>query len=157
MAMLVVTLQEHHGARFQDGEFDHMAKDCFYAGLWQEHKALVVHLKDQDQMEPVEMLKALWEIEESRCLASTSTKLAQPKTMDRYGYNSHHNLRKKNDWYIARLATVDQLDQPAREKEPLVEDPDAKLEAKYDDGYYCGVSNTTDTMDHAFNHCYNFM
>ena len=93
--MLVVTLQEHHGARFQDGEFDWMAKDCFYAGLWQEHKALVAHLKDQDQMELVKMLKALWEIEESQYPASTSAKLAQPKTMDRYGYNSHHNHRKK--------------------------------------------------------------
>ena len=50
---------------------------------------------------------------------------------------------------------MDQPDQPALEKEPPVEDPDAKLEAKYDDGYYCGVSNTADTMDQAFNHCYN--
>ena len=33
MAMLVVMLQEHHGAQFQDGELDQMAKDCFYTGL----------------------------------------------------------------------------------------------------------------------------
>ena len=103
------------------------------------------------------MLKALWEIEESWYPASTSAKPA-PKTTDWYRYNSHHNLLKKGDGYIARPANIDQQDPPAvQEEEPSVAYPEAKLEAKYNDGYYCDVMNTADTIDCAFDHCYNCM
>ena len=112
----------------------------------------MAHLKDQEQTEPVEMLKALWEIKESYYPASTSTKLA-PKATNWYGHNSnYHNHHKKGNGYIARLANLDQPDSPVQEEESPANDwnPDHD----YDEGYHLGMINTTDTADSLYGQCY---
>ena len=65
MVDISVALKEYHGDRFQPGELTQMKKACFYTGLWENYKYLVSHLKDQENMDPVFMLKEIWECEES--------------------------------------------------------------------------------------------
>ena len=36
-----------------------MKKQCFLASLWENYKYLVSHLKDQDDVDPVLMLKEI--------------------------------------------------------------------------------------------------
>ena len=67
-----VALKEYHGDRFQSGELTQMKKACFFAGLRENYKYLVSHLKDQDDVDPVFMLKEIRECDESQYLASTS-------------------------------------------------------------------------------------
>ena len=157
MAMLVVTLQECHKARFQEGELDCTAKNCFYSGLQQEHKALVAHLKDQDQMEPVEMLRALQEIEQS-CYPTSISANPAPKPSHKYrpGHHQGHyqGYQKKTDGYAARPANLNTPKPPSPEV-PLEVNTHLDSEIDYDDGYYFSVMNTVDAVDHLFNHCYN--
>ena len=42
-----------------------MKKQCFFAGLRENYKYLVSHLKDQDNVDPVLMLKEIQECNES--------------------------------------------------------------------------------------------
>ena len=65
MVDISVALKEYHGDRFQPGELARMKKQCFFAGLWENYKYLVSHLKDQDDVDPVLMLKEIWECDES--------------------------------------------------------------------------------------------
>ena len=60
-----VALKEYHGDRFQPGELAWMKKACFFAGLWENYKYLVSHLKDQDDVDPIFMLKEIQECDES--------------------------------------------------------------------------------------------
>ena len=60
-----MALKEYHGDWFQPGELTQMKKDCFYASLWENYKYLVSHLKDQEDVNLVFMLKEIWESEES--------------------------------------------------------------------------------------------
>ena len=72
MVDISVALKEYHGDRFQPGELARMKKQCFFAGLRENYKYLVSHLKDQDDVDPVLMLKEIWECDESRYPANTS-------------------------------------------------------------------------------------
>ena len=63
MVDISMALKEYHGNWFQPGELTGMKKACFFAGLWENYKYLVSHLKDQD--DPVFMLKEIWECDES--------------------------------------------------------------------------------------------
>ena len=45
-------------------ELAQMKKQCFFASLQENYKYLVSHLKDQDDVDPVLMLKEIWECDE---------------------------------------------------------------------------------------------
>ena len=49
MADISVKLEQYHGDRFGLGELKMMKKDCFYAGVKEHNKYLVLHMKDRDQ------------------------------------------------------------------------------------------------------------
>ena len=72
MVDISVALKEYHGDRFQPGELARIKKQCFFMGLWENYKYLVSHLKDQDDVDPVLMLKEIRECDESRYPANTS-------------------------------------------------------------------------------------
>ena len=72
MVDISVALKEYHGDRFQPGELARMKKQCFFAGLQENYKYLVSNLKDQDDVDPVLMLKEIREYDESRYPANTS-------------------------------------------------------------------------------------
>ena len=64
MVDISVALKEYHGDRFQPRELAWMKKQCFFPGLRENYKYLVSHLKDQDNIDPVLMLKEIWECDE---------------------------------------------------------------------------------------------
>ena len=72
MVDISVALKEYHGDRSQLGELARMKKACFFAGLQENYKYLVSHLIDQEDIDPVFMLKEIWECDESCYPASTS-------------------------------------------------------------------------------------
>ena len=86
-----------------------MKKQRFFAGLWGNYKYLVSHLKDQDNVDLVLMLKEIRECDESRYLASTSN---PPKsTGDGPVKNTNYYDKKNYDqWgygnYTARAANI---------------------------------------------------
>ena len=65
MVDISMALKEYHGDRFQPGELAQMKKACFFAGLQENYKYLVSHLKDQDDVDPILMLKEIWECDKS--------------------------------------------------------------------------------------------
>ena len=74
MADISVKLEQYHGDRFGLGELRNMKKDCFYACLKEHNKYLVSHMKDRDQYGPAQMLKEIWEQEDSHYPANTTPK-----------------------------------------------------------------------------------
>ena len=72
MVDISVALKEYHGDRFQPRELARMKKQCFFAGLRENYKYLVSHLKDRDDVDPVLMLKEIRDCDESWYLANTS-------------------------------------------------------------------------------------
>ena len=87
MADISVKLEQYHGDRFGPGELSLMKKDCLYAGLKEHNKYLVSHMKDHDQYGPAQMLKEIWEQEDSRYLANTTPK---PHNQDNHNKNTNH-------------------------------------------------------------------
>ena len=65
MADISIKLEQYHGDHFGPGELSLMKKDCFYAGLKEHNKYLVSHMKDRDQYGLAQMLKEIWEQEDS--------------------------------------------------------------------------------------------
>ena len=119
MVDISVALKEYHGDRFQLGELTRMKKTCFFASLRENYKYLVSHLKDQEDIDPVFMLKEIWECDESRYPASTSNppkgssdgtpKSAgyyDKKNYDRQGYGSYQahavNVNDEQDNYQSK-------------------------------------------------------
>ena len=84
VAQITVILRECHGNRYRLGELATMSKDCFYAGLLAKNRPMVVHLKDQAPITPLDLLKALLEQEENDAFTgthyplSTSGRLSHP-------------------------------------------------------------------------------
>ena len=72
MVNISIALKEYHGDWFQPGKLTWMKITCFFAGLRENYKYLVSHLKDQEDIDPVFMLKEIQECDESHYLASTS-------------------------------------------------------------------------------------
>ena len=68
---ITVLLWERHLNRFCPGKLARMSKDCFYAGLWTEHRPMVVHMKDCPNSTPLDLLAALMENEQNDMLANT--------------------------------------------------------------------------------------
>ena len=95
MVDISVALKEYHGDRFQPGELARMKKQCFFTSLRENYKYLVSHLKDQDDVDLVLMLKEIWECDELRYLASTSN---PPKgTGDGPAKNTNYYDKKNYD------------------------------------------------------------
>ena len=66
MVDIATKLREHHAERFRPGELKSMKKECFFAGLRDNNKYLVAHMRDRDCCGPVEMLKEIREHEENQ-------------------------------------------------------------------------------------------
>ena len=123
MVDISVALKEYHGDRFQLGELARMKKAFFFASLRENYKYLVSHLKDQEDINPVFMLKEIWECDESRYPASTSNppRGSSDGTAKSVGYYDKKNYDQHSyGSYQARMANV--LDEPDDyESESLLE------------------------------------
>ena len=95
MADISVKLEQYHGDRFGPKELKNMKKDCFYAGLKGHNKYLVSHMKDRDQYGPAQMLKEIWEQEDSHYPANTMPK---PHSHDNQNRSSTHYGRKSSPY-----------------------------------------------------------
>ena len=87
MVDIGVALREYHQDRFQPGELSRIEKECFFAGLQDQSKYLVSHMKDKREYGPVDMLKELREHDEARYPANTAHR---PGKLDGYGRNAGH-------------------------------------------------------------------
>ena len=135
MADISVKLEQYHGDRFGPGELKMMKKDCFYAGLKEHNKYLVSHMKDREQYGPAQMLKEIWEQEDSRYPANTSPK---PHHTDSGNKNtSHYNKNSTYDKpraYTVRHTDVQIPDQGGDEPD-LSTTNDIDPDEIYDEGY----------------------
>ena len=136
-------LREHHAERFRPGELKSMKKECFFAGLRDNNKYLVAHMRDRDHTGPAEMLKEIREHEENRYPANTSYR---PPNNDHFG--------KDKKSYSARPANL--APEPEPEKDPDDDEyPDEFSEESYDQGYCVAVLNIADEADHRLGVCFN--
>ena len=151
MVDIGVALHEYHQDRFQLGELSRIEKECFFAGLRDQSKYLVSHMKDKKEYGPVDMLKELRENDEARYPTNTAPPPWKP---DRYNRNAGHPDRK-GVGYIAHPANVEPYPDIPPDFPPntgmLGKDP----EDAYDEGYYIGVINTADDMSRRLRLCYN--
>ena len=151
MVDIGVALREYHQDRFQPGELSRIEKECFFAGLRDQSKYLVSHMKDKKEYGPVDMLKELRENDEARYPTNTAP---PPRKPDGYNRNAGHPDRK-GVGYIARPANVEPYPDIPPDFQPntglLGKDP----EDAYDSGYYVGVINTADEMSRRLRLCYN--
>ena len=129
MVDIGVALRVYHQDRFQPRELSRIEKECFFAGLRDQSKYLVSHMKDKREYSPVELsiwyLAELRENDEARYPANTANRPGKP---DGYGRNASHPDRKGLG-YIAYDA--------------------------YDEGYYIRVINTADEMSRRLCLCFN--
>ena len=72
MVDIGVALREYHQDQFQPRELSRIEKECFFAGLRDQSKYLVSHMKDKKEYCPVDMLKELRENDEARHPANTT-------------------------------------------------------------------------------------
>ena len=151
MVDIGVALCEYHQDRFQPEELSRIEKECFFAGLRDQSKYLVSHMKDKKEYGPVDMLKELRENDEARYPANTAP---PPRKPDGYNRNAGHPDHK-GVGYIARPANVEPYPDNPLDFPPntgmLGKDP----EDAYDEGYYIGVINTADDMSQRLRLCYN--
>ena len=151
MVDIDVALQEYHQDRFQPGELSHIEKECFFAGLPDQLKYLVSHMKNKKEYGPMDMLKELRENDKARYPVNTTHR---PGKTDSYDRNARHPDQKRGG-YIAHVVNVE----PYPYAHPDVglgqllfgKDP----EEAYDEGYYIGVINTADEMSRRLRLCYN--
>ena len=78
MVDIGVALWEYHQDHFQPGELSHIKKECFFAGLQDQLKYLVSHMKDKKVYGPVDMLKELRENDEARYPVNTAHHPGKP-------------------------------------------------------------------------------
>ena len=155
MADISVKLEQYHGDRFGPGELSLMKKDCFYAGLKEHNKYLVSHMKDRDQYGPTQMLKEIWEQEDSRYPVNMTPK---PMNMDNQNKNTAHYDRKGTSYDKSRTYAVRQVD--VQLLDPVQEEPDSQPASEfdaaetYDNGYYIAVVNMVNDAD-KWGHCFN--
>ena len=109
MVDISVALKEYHGDQFQPSEIARMKKACFFAGLRENYKYLVSHLKDRDDVDPVLMLKEIQECDESHYPVNTSTppKESGDGSAKNTGYYDKRNYdRRAYGSYQAHSASV---------------------------------------------------
>ena len=139
-------LREHHAKRFRPGELKSMKKECFFAGLRDNNKYLVAHMRDRDRTGPAEMLKEIREHEENRYPANTSYRPP----------NNDHLGKDKKSSYSARPANLALAPEPEPEEDPDDDEyPDEFSEECYDQGYCVAVLNIADEADHRLGVCFN--
>ena len=126
MVDISIKLEQYHGDHFGPGELSLMKKDCFYVGLKEHNKYLVSHMKDCDQYRPAQMLKEIWEQEDSCYPANTTPK---PHSQDNHNKNTNHYGGKgpsydKTQTYAVRHTDVQlpNLDQ---------DEPDSSLASEF--------------------------
>ena len=78
MVDIGVALREYHQDRFQPRELSRIEKECFFAGLRDQLKYLVSHMKDKREYSPVDMLKELRENDEACYPANTAHRPGKP-------------------------------------------------------------------------------
>ena len=146
-----MALWEYHQDRFQPGELSRIEKECFFAGLRDQSKYLVSHMKDKREYGLVDMLKELRENDKAHYPANTAHCPGKP---DGYSRNASH-LDRKGLGYIARTTNVEPYPDVPQDFVPntgvLGKDP----EDAYDEGYYIGVINTADEMSRHLCLCFN--
>ena len=159
MVDISVALKEYHGDQFQPGELARMKKACFFAGLRENYKYLVSHLKDQDDVNPIFMLKEIRQCDKSQYPVSTLNSLKasgdgsnkntgyyDKKNYDRHGYGSYQacsaNVREDLEDYQS-----DSLSEVESEKE--------NDDVQQDKSYHVGVTMTADEGKAFFGKCYN--
>ena len=151
MVDIGVVLQEYHQDQFQPRELSCIEKECCFAGLHDQSKYLVSHMKDRKEYGPVDMLKELRENDEAWYPANTAH---WPRKTDSYDWNAGHPDWKRGG-YIAHVANVEPYPDTQPDislgQFPFGKDP----EEAYDEGYYIGVINTTDEMSRNLHLCYN--
>ena len=151
MVDIGVALREYHQDHFQPGELSRIEKECFFAGLRDQSKYLVSHMKDKKEYGLVDMLKELRENDEARYPANTAP---PPRKPDGYNRNAGPPDRK-GVGYIARPVNMEPYPEVPPDFPPdtglLGKDP----EDAYDAGYYIGVVNTADEMNRRLRLCYN--
>ena len=135
-----------------------MKKDCFYAGLWENYKYLVSHLKDREDVNPVFMLKEIRESEELQYPVNSSN--PQKGSSDGHskntGYHDKRNYKHGHSSYQAWATNV------WEEPEEYWSDSllDVKTDSEMDDvqkdsSYHIDVTNTADEVEDFFRKCYN--
>ena len=148
MADISVKLEQYHGDRFGPGELSLMKKDCFYARLKEHNKYLVSHMKDRDQYGPAQMLKEIWEQEDSRYLANTSPK---PQNQDTHNKNTNHYGGKgpsyEKTWAYAIRHTDMHLPNPEPDEPDSPPVPESEVGEVYDEGYYVAVIAMADETE----------
>ena len=149
MVDIGIALEEYHKDRFQPGELSRIEKECFFAGLCEQSKYLVSHMKDKIEYDPVDMLKELRQHEEAHYPANTS----YHSKSDGHDRNSGQTDRNKRVGYTVRAANVEPKPESESDREPQAEGE--SLESAYDDGYYIGVINTADELDRRLGLCFN--
>ena len=159
MVDISVALKEYHGDRFQPGELTRMKKACFFAGLQENYKYLVSHLKDQDDVDPIFMLKEIRECDESWYLVSTSnppkgsgdgpnknTSYYDKKNYDWHGYGSYQAC-SANVWEDLEDYQLDSLSDVESERE--------NDDVQQYKSYHVGVTMTANEGEAFFGKCYN--
>ena len=159
MVDISVALKEYHGDWFQLGELTQMKKDCFYAGLRENYKYLVSHLKDREDVNPVFILKEIWESEELQYPVSSSN---SPKgSGDGHGKSSSY-YDKKNYYkhshrsYQAQAANI--WAEPDEYESDLLSDVETDSEmddVQQDSSYHVGITNMADEVEDFFGKCCN--
>ena len=159
MVDISVALKEYHGDRFQPRELARMKKQCFFTGLRENYKYLVSHLKDQDDIDPVLMLKEIWECDESRYLVSISH---PPKgTYNSSVMNTNYYDKKNHDWwgyryYMAQVANIP--GDPGNYESDSLSDEVSETEnddVQQDWSYHVGMTFMADEGEAFFGKCYN--
>ena len=87
MVDIDIALREYHQDRFQPGVLSHIEKECFFAGLRDQSKYLVSHMKDKKEYGPMDMLKELRENDEAQYPVNTAHR---PGKTEGYDRNARH-------------------------------------------------------------------
>ena len=119
MADITMKLEQYHRDWFGPGELSLMKKDCFYAGL---KKYLVWHMKNQAQYGLVQMLKEIWEQEDSWYPTNMTPK---PPSNDNQSRNAGHYDRKNLLYDKGRVYAVRPTDLSLPDTAP--DEPDSPV------------------------------
>ena len=109
---------------------------------------MVSHMKDQAQYGPAQMLKEIWEQEDSCYPANTTLKpLGNDSQHKNSGQHDQKNmLSEKAQVYAVRKTELELLDPIPEEPEPPA-DYDSELQDSYDEGYYVAMVHAADEID----------
>ena len=155
MVDISVKLEQYHGDHFGLGELSLMKKDCFYVGLKERNKYLVSHMKDRDQYRLAQMLKEIWEQEDSCYPANTTLK---PLSQDSHNKNTSHYGGKSPSYDKTRTYSVRHTDVqlPNPEQDEPDSSPTSEFDAGevYNEGYYVAVIAMADKAEQ-WGQCFN--